>query len=184
MHAHTFLCLGHIPIHRLYRPVVKPGRCAVDTWTITLCVLRIPVSVCVCVCVLTDFCLFSQTLPVTECSMPCLQLLQLFHSPSLSLWKKSLGLYWDTQQWWQLPQTGADNHQNRCLHLHAGFMMSATLFKNSRLSAGFQRRLSCSVLSCPWSAVQTNHFPSVSLFSLLSPRLPGESVLKLWQTAV
>lgn len=165
-------------------PVVKPGRCAVDTWTITSCVLHIPVNVCV--CVLTDFCLFSQTLPITECPMPSRQLLQLFHSPTLSLWKKSLSLHEDKQQRWQLPQTGAEDHQNRCLCLHAGFMMSATLF-------GFELEIVCWFSSSGCRALcsvvrealfKQTTFPASPCLVLLSPRLPGESVLKLWQTAV
>lgn len=129
-HTHTYIFWGTFLCRRPYRSTVKPGRCTVDTGTITLCLLCTPVCVCVCMwaLALTDFCFFSQALPIRERSTPSLQLSQLFHFPLFSLWKKSL-LFTETDG-------DVDDHhkrrltttKRRCLCLCAGFMMPATLF--------------------------------------------------------
>lgn len=182
-HTHVHIFWDTFLFHRLYRPIAKPGRCTVDTGTITLCLLCTPV--CVCALVLTDFCLFSQALPIRECSMASLQLSQLFHSPLLSLWKKSF-IFTETNG-------NIDSHHKRKLTTTSTDVYACVLGLwcrlhfldlNSKLFAGFQISLSCYVLSCPWSTVQRNRLPSIPLFIPPSPHLPGESALKLWQTAV
>lgn len=75
---------------------MKPGRCTVDTGTITLCLLC--TRVCARVLVLTDFCLFSQALPIRECSTASVRLSQLSHSPLFYIWKKT----------WVCPETDGD----------------------------------------------------------------------------